>query len=264
LLAPAAGTGLAETPAHTGRVDVAKASYLAGRVEVAPADGPWRPFREGDRLAIGERLRTEAGALARLEFPWMRLNLGPASLLRLPSGGVLSVVLEQGRLEILSDGEIIKVVTAEVLVRGEGRGVVRRENDRTLVMVWDGRFQLTAAGQSVTLSASQSSVVAPGSAPAPARALPESPLPASPLADPVYVKPGSPAALSWSGEGTSFHIQVLPIDSDDVLVEHETGPSPFTLRLPWLGLFRWRVSGRDPLGVESAPSGEGLICVVEE
>jgi len=39
---------------------------------------------------------------------------------------------------------------------------------------------------------------------------------------------------------------------------------PYTLLIPWEGTFRWRVSSRDAQGLESRPSEEGLICVVEK
>ena len=39
---------------------------------------------------------------------------------------------------------------------------------------------------------------------------------------------------------------------------------PFALLIPWEGTFRWRVSSRDAEGLESRPSEEGLICVVEK
>jgi hypothetical protein len=41
------------------------------------------------------------------------------------------------------------------------------------------------------------------------------------------------------------------------------GAPPIRVEIPWLGTYRWRVSARDPRGIESPPSAEGLICSVE-
>jgi hypothetical protein len=60
------------------------------------------------------------------------------------------------------------------------------------------------------------------------------------------------------------HVQVLDFDSDQVLLARDTGPSPLSLRIPWLGTYRWRVSARDARGIEGLPSRPGYICVVEK
>ena len=59
-------------------------------------------------------------------------------------------------------------------------------------------------------------------------------------------------------------MQVLGIDSEDVLLEKDVGMAPATLEIPWLGTFRWRVSVRGADGLEGMPSPEGVVCVVEE
>jgi hypothetical protein len=54
-------------------------------------------------------------------------------------------------------------------------------------------------------------------------------------------------------------VEVLPVGSDDVLIQRDVGPSPLSLVIPWRGAFRWRVAARDASGLEGRPSADGLI-----
>ena len=73
---------------------------------------------------------------------------------------------------------------------------------------------------------------------------------------------GEPVELRWSPPGERNYVEVLSIDQDVVLLAREVGPPPFTVRLPWPGTFRWRVTTRTPDGFASLPSAEGLIPVM--
>jgi hypothetical protein len=245
-------------------VAVAKLSFAEGQIERASGDGTWQPVAEGAPVRTGERLRTGPEALATLEFPWMRIRMSASTELSIPSGLVLSMVLARGRIEILSEGDIIKLISQGAEVRGQGRGVVRQVGGTTTVAAMEGRFRVTARDRRVSLTTGQGTVVASGQPPASAAPLPQAPETVDPGSDPFYVEPGRDLRLSWSPSQSANHIQVLPIDSDQVLIDRDVGASPQSVRIPWLGTFRWRVSVSDDRGLEGLPSAEGLICVVDE
>ena len=120
----------APRPARATGVPVTRLSFAEQGVELCGPDGAWSALAEGSRLRTGERLRTGAEGVARLEFPWMGLTVGPDSEVAIPPGIVLSIQLVKGRVELGSErGEIIKLTTPEVEIRGEGRVVVRRDGE---------------------------------------------------------------------------------------------------------------------------------------
>src|SRR6185295_15523589 len=93
---------------------------------------------------------------ARLEFPFMGLTVGPDSELGIPAGMVLSIALVRGRVELGSErGEIIKLTTPEIELRGQGRVVVRRADDTTLVVVISGSFRVLARRKTITVTRGQ-------------------------------------------------------------------------------------------------------------
>jgi hypothetical protein len=69
--------------------------------------------------------------------------------------------------------------------------------------------------------------------------------------------------LRWSTAGEAHHVELLGLKGDSVLLARDTSAPALQLEIPWLGTFRWRVSTRDARGIESAPSAEGLIVLVE-
>jgi hypothetical protein len=240
---------------------LARLSFAEERVELASTGG-WTAAREGASVRLGDRLRTAADAMARLDLPWMDLTLGPSSAVGFPDDYLLSAVLEQGRVQLRADAhEMLKLVTGEAEVRGQGRLVVRRRERTTLVSSLDGRFVVTGAGRTVALSAGQGTIVAAGRPPLPPRALPEPPVGLSPGSDPRYVARGSPVTLTWTPRAATHQVEVLPVGSEDVLVQRDVGAPPWRLTIPWRGAFRWRVAARDEDGLEGRPSDEGLICV---
>jgi hypothetical protein len=212
-------------------------------------------------VRLGDRLRTGADSLARLELAWMALTLGPASALGFPDDRLLSTVLEHGRVELHSrERAILKLVTDDAEVRGHGRVVVRREAGRTLVSSLEGRFLVSAAGQTVTLPAATGTVVRAGRPPARPVALPEAPDGLLPGADALFVAPGEPVSVDWTAHFAGYHLEVLPVGADHVLMERDVALPPVMLSIPWPGAFRWRVAARDPSGLEGRPSADGLIC----
>jgi hypothetical protein len=244
---------------------VARLSFVERLVEQASPGQAFKRAKEGDRIRTGDRIRVASDGLARIDFPWMALTAGPGSALSVSPSAVLATVLEQGRVELRAEGrEIVKLVTEEAQVRGEGRVVVRRAAGKTLVSNLDGIFRVEAGGRVVELGQGEGTIVAPGRPPAAAAELPRGPVEIWPGLDPVYASAGREIALQWKGDGAAYHLELLPLDSDEVLMARDVGPPPSPLVIPWLGTFRWRVAQRDPRGLEGMPSAAGLICVVEK
>lgn len=245
-------------------VPVAQLSVVERQVEQAAGADKWYKAREGSALRTGERLRTASDAVAGIEFPWMSATLGPSSVVSFPDAFLLSTMLEQGRVELHSEGrDILKLLTPEAEVRGRGRVVVRREGGATLVMALGGRFLVEGAGKTVTLAQGKGTIVRapkPPISPVDLAAPPEGLWPGS---DPVYVAQGEPVAFTWKSKGLSHQVEVLPVGSDLILLQRDIGAPPWRADIPWTGAFRWRISMRDDRGLEGMPS-EGLICVVEK
>jgi len=267
-LAALGGAGLLAGPSAVSGITVATLAWVEAGVERESADAQgWRKLKAGDRVRTGDRLRTPQDGLARLEFPWMSITIGPATVLHIPAEVVLSTVLGQGRAEFEARGrEIVKVRTAEAEIRGAGRLVVRRERGRTLVtaMAMDGTFRVEAFGETVVLQGGEGTTVRDGEVPTPAQRLPEAPERIRPGSDPLYVSNGQPVTLDWSPAAPTSHVQVMPLDSDEVLMERDVGSPPYALVIPWEGTYRWRISSRDAQGLEGRPSEAGVICVVEK
>jgi hypothetical protein len=246
-------------------VAVARVSFAEKDVARSMSEGRWQGVTEGTRLRTGERLRTGSEGQAQVTFPWMRLSLGPSSLLAIPPGLVLSMALEAGRAEVSSEGDMIKVVTAEARTVGGGHLVVRRQDGATRVMSLQGGFRVQTTVGEVLLGPGEGTIVAAaGEPPAPAWTLAESPRNTAPGADPQYVRKGAPVALTWDGEAATYHVQVLDLDGRTVLLERDVDGRRLDLQLPWLGTFRWRVAARDARGLEGRPSPDGLIVIVDE
>jgi len=265
LLLAAAPAASAPARSSSG-VIVAKLVWGEQPVERAESgSASWRRLREGEALRTGDHLRTSASGVARLDFPWMAVTLGPSSELSVPPKAVLSTVLERGRAEFSGEGrDIVKIEVGEGEIRGGGRLVLWREGKRTAATALAGAFRVSARGGTVEIRAGEGTTISDGGPPAEAGPLPGSPGELVPGPDPVYVQAGKPAELRWRAEANTHHIEVLALKSDDVLLARNVGTPPARLEIPWLGTFRWRVSSRDPSGVESPPSAPGYVCVVEK
>ncbi len=265
----AAGSALAQPATRAARtgVVVGQLAWIDREVDRAelPLKASWKRLAAGDRLRTGDTLRTGEGALARVEFPWMNVTLGPSTMLTIPGATVLSTVLEQGRAEFAGAGrEIVKIRVGEGEVRGGGRLVLRRSAGRTAASALAGAFRIRAAGRTVEIKAGEGTSVADGRPPEPASPLPAAPTALLPGQEVRYVRVGQPVELRWSAKGAvSSHVELLSLKADDVLLAREVGLPPYQLDIPWLGTYRWRVSVRDTRGVESAPSTTGLVCLVQ-
>jgi hypothetical protein len=249
-------------------IAVAKLTYVDRVVERESVPNPagWRPVKEGDSVRTGDRIRTSADALARMEFPWMSVTAGPSTTLHIPASMILSTVLDEGRAEFEAGGrDIVKVKTAEAEIRGAGRIVVRRERERTLVMAMalDGTFKVEAKGDVTVLRQGEGTAIKDGQPAAAPVKIPPPPQLLSPTSDPVYVRKGDPVVLRFDPSGPAY-VQILPLQGGDVLIAREVAGSPVSLGIPWEGTYRWRASIRDARGFEGLPSEDGYICVVEK
>jgi hypothetical protein len=253
----------AATPAAAG-VPVARFAYLSDSVESTDVHGRWHEASEGARFATGDRVRTGKTGLVRVEFPWMSLTAGPSSTISIPAERILSAVLDEGRVETASEGEdIVKLRTAEAEVRGQGRGIVRRHQGTTWVMAQEGTFRVESKDKTVVLKAGQGARVRAGHPPEAPVPLPAAPHDLSPGSDPFYVESGKPVLLRWSSEAPLHRLELLGLDSEEVLLARELPEKSLSLVIPWQGTFRWRVYTLDREGLESRPSAEGLVCVVD-
>lgn len=244
-------------------LSLARLSLVERKVEIAKKGATWRAAVEGGSLQVGEALRTGPDAVARLELPWMVLTLGPGSNLRLPDAFLLSASLESGRALLETQGrDVLKFVTGEAEVRGQGRAVVRRQGKETLVTCLAGRFYVRGGESTITLAAGRGTVVRSGRAPSAPEDLPAPPSQGLwPGKDPVYVVAGEPLELRWKGDAAGYQIELLPVGSDVVLLQRDVAASPARIEVPWEGAFRWRVSARTARGLEGGPSEDGLIAV---
>lgn len=243
-------------------VVVAQAALVESVVELRAPGQDWTPLPEGGRVRTGDRLRTDANSVARVELPWMSVALGPSSELAVVRGRLLGLRLEAGRIELASGrDDIVKLDTAEARVRGRGHVVVRREEKSTQVSVWQGEVRVSTRRGTAQLEAGFGCRVEARGPCRPA-ALPAAPTAPRPGSDPTYVVAGQPLTLAWSGDAPAFHVQVLSFDEEAVLAQREVSRPSLDIAVPWPGLYRFRASARGADGLESRPSFEGLFQVM--
>jgi hypothetical protein len=254
---PVAAARAADAPLPAGAVEL-----LAGAAETW--DGrAWKELPARARLATGQRLRTGPDGVARVDLAFSEVLVSPGSVFGLAPSRVLAAVLDEGRVEIRADDAIVKLRTAEATVRGRGRVAVRRRGAATQVSVTAGRFRVEAAAAGVALAAGQGTWVEKGRRPAPPTALPQPPRGLAPGGDPVYVPRGRPVRLSWWPTVAAHRIEVWEAAGGHLVVDRDVGAAPVDVELPGAGTYRWRVSTRDDRGLESAPSADGFVCVVD-
>lgn len=262
LLCLAVSARAEEVPSVASGVAIARLEVLDGTVEMQVGRG-WSRVDSGAAVRAGSRLRTREGSAARVAFPWMDLILSADALLGLPATPVLSAVLEQGRLEQRSAGSILKVQTKEAEVRGQGSVVVRRNDGKTQVTAVDGTFRVQGARDGVALATGEAAVVRHKSKVDGGTRTPEAPRELSPGADPVYVRKGQALALRWRGGSPAYHVDVLTHEGA-LLISRDVRAPALQIRLPYEGLYRWRVAAVDAQGVEGLPSTDGLFVVFEK
>jgi hypothetical protein len=248
-------------------VPVAPVRVVEGTVERGKGDS-WKAAGSEFRLAPGESVRTAGDGLAWILLPWMRILIGSDSIVGLTPSTVLSAALEKGRVEQRATrADILKVVTPEAEVRGRGSVVVRRDDAALLTRVssLDGRFSVKTRSGTVVVDPGQGLLVAASGEPQ-LGALPAAPGGLRPGKDPSYVEKGKPARLTWTsaGVGRRYHVQVLTLSGDDVLLTREVEVAFLDVPTRWPGTYQWRVSSIDERGVEGKSSASGLFCVVDQ
>jgi len=255
-----AGVAKAVPPAPAAAA-LARLSYVERKVEQGPP-GSWREAREGGALQVGDQLRTAQDALLRVDFSWMAMTVSASSVIRFPEGPFLQTILDQGRVALLAERrEMLKLLTDEAEVRGRGSVIVRRRDKDTLVSSLAGRFYVEGTGRALDVPAGSGTIVRAGQPPTAAVALPAPPEELAPGGDPVFVAPGELLHLRWKGRAASYHVELLAVGSETVLLERDVTVPELELAIRWPGAFRWRVASRDAGGLEGLPSGFGLICV---
>ena len=258
--------GTAVKKPKESRLPVARLTILGQGVERADESGVFKSVKDGDALRTGDRLRTGPGALARMQLPWMALTLGAESTLFVPPTAILGAVLQDGRAELYAEGnDLLKIRTPEGEVRGRGRLVVRRTGTTTFVMGLAGAFRFEGRGGVVLPLAQGEGLVATadGTLDGP-NDLPPPPTGVHPGDDPVFVKQGQETSLRFRSTYARHHLQVLGFDSGEIVVDRDVALSPQTLRVPWIGTWRVRLSSVDERGLEGPSGATGYVVVVEE
>ena len=196
----------------------------------------------------------------------MAVTLGPSSVLSIPASAVLSTVLEKGRAEFSGPGrDIVKIQVGEGEIRGGGRLVLWREGERTAAAALEGAFRVSGGREDGGDQGRAGHVDA--ERPGPVRGVGAArtrPAGSSPAATRSSCPPARAPSCTGRPGGTAHHLEVLALQTDDVLLARNVGEPPVRVEIPWLGTFRWRVSARDGQGLESAPSDAGYVCVVDK
>src|SRR5512145_831494 len=207
-----------EAPRPAGALPVGTLAFASGLVERSTDGKKWSRLRAGETIRTGDRIRTGADGLARLGLPWMTVTTAPSSIVSFPAAVVLATQLDSGRVEMnAQSGQIVKVQSAGVEVRGAGWVVIRRAAPASgvQVMALEGSFRLLNEDGSTTLRAGTGTTIhSKGEASAP-NALPPPPEGLVPAADPIYVREGTPVRFNWTSAAASHHLQILPLDSEE-------------------------------------------------
>jgi hypothetical protein len=247
---------------ENAHVRVGRLEPISSGAQLQSAAG-WNKFEVAAPLYTGQAVRTDETGAIFMDMAWSVLVLGPSSNFRLLPSRVLTGVLDHGRIEQRAAAvDIIRLRTAEAALEGRGDVVMRREGDVTTITALTGAFRVETTQGGASLSTGQGVILAAAQPPAVVN-LPPPPTDLYPSRDPVYVVQGQAALLRWKSATPREHIQVLTEPGGAQVVDKETQGATFSLVLP-LGLYRWRVSSVTGAGLESTPSSEGLICVVDK
>ena len=248
--------------AQPAALPLARLELMDRGAEIRGAGERWARAEEGGTLSIGDAIRLEPDAVARLELPWMALTLSSGASVRFAGGQLLAALLERGRALVeAQERPMLKLLTPGAEVRGRGRAVLRVGPGATTVTCLSGRFDVSSAKGSVSLAPGLGCVVLRDRKPsAPGRA-PGAPSGLWPGTDPVYVGRGEPIELRWDGRAPGYQVELLPVGAEVVLLQREVAEPRLRLEVPWAGAFRWRVSARDGRGIEGLPSFDGLLAV---
>jgi hypothetical protein len=241
---------------------LARLAIVDRGAEIGGQGDRWTPAEEGRMVSIGETVRVEPDAVARLELPWMAVTLSSRASLRFAGEPLLAALLGSGRALVEAEQRpMLKLVSPGAEVRGRGRAVLRVGSQSTTVTCLSGRFEVSSARGSVSLAPGLGCVIFPGRKPSTPGRAPAAPSGLWPGTDPVYVRRGEPLELRWDGRAPGYQVELLPVGAEVVLLQRETEEPRLRLEIPWQGAFRWRVSARDARDIEGLPSFDGLVAV---
>jgi hypothetical protein len=249
--------------AEASEIRVGRLEAIGSGVQVQTA-GKWKKSEDSAPLLTGQSIRTDEAGAAQLDMAWAVLVLGPSSSFRLLPSRVLTGVLDRGRIEQRASAvDIIRLRTPDAAIEGHGDVVVRRDNDVTAVSALSGKFRVETPEGGLDFTGGQGVLIPSGHAPGSAADLPPPATELYPSRDPLYVVEGQPAHLRWTSSTSHEHMQVFVEPGGTIVADTEVEGATFSITLP-LGLYRWHVSTVSGPGLESPPSPDGLICVVEK
>ncbi len=256
-------TASAASAQSSKRMPLTRVAIVGDQAEIEERPGVWTPLASDTLIRTGDRIRTRGQTLASLDFPWTAIALSAHSTLRFAPSSVLTVFLEQGRLEQTSKGaDIIKVRLGSALVRGRGQVVLRYADGAGSVAAFSGAFRVTNGGQTLPLAGPAGAAFRVNQPPEGSR-LPAAPREPVPGGDPVYVDANASLPLAWSSPASKHHVTISTVGDGVVVYDADVGASPSDVKLPWPGTYSWRVSILDPAGIEGPTSPQGTFCVIE-
>ena len=191
-------------------VQAATLAQASGVVEVMPAgEDTWRPVAAGERLEVGDRVRTGPASAAQLRFfDGSMADLGAETEITLAQmsarrdGGDRLILLHQWvgrtyhRVQRLPDPDSrykVETPTAVTVVRGTEFAVVVEADGTTEVVVVQGKVDVIAQATTVQVPAGQKTTVQPEEPPAPIH--PATPVSPTPWAAPTPTPTSTPTAL---------------------------------------------------------------------
>jgi hypothetical protein len=262
----------------------AQVETVAGRVDERPQPVPWRPAAEGDLLLERDGVRTFASGSSRLRFDdGTAVTLTENSLVfihRQPPAATpvprqeIEVQVGQADLEAAprpGRAPAIDIVFGEARARAGGTaeaGLAARtgaeRGGAARLMIYRGRGELAAAGETVDLAAGTGSTVEPKQPPRPAEALLAAPVPDLPepdaqlgLDDPWLTWKAVPGAAGYA-------VEVCADEDCARLIERATGVAETRYRLagaPAQSAF-WRVRATSASGLAGFPSAPRRFVTV--
>lgn len=257
----------------------AEIKYRRGQVDKrSTSDNTWLDAPEETKLIEGDRVRTLSRSLANILFrdnSRLRLEENSQALIekmrsnRLSKKEKSSVKLLQGDFLALLGGnqKDFKVEIKDVQTEfNSSRYRISKETDETKFSNYEGNIAISSAGKTVVIEENQGSVVKTNRPPTdPTNLLPK-PVLLQPETD-SRINPAN-TILAWASvEGASMYlVEVARANNYDDLYLNE---KVLETRLPLpekmkVGLYSWRVSAIDMLGLVGPPSGSRSMYVVQD
>lgn len=157
---------------------------------------------------------------------------------------------------------MVKAGTAEIDINSSATRIKTDANGRTVVSVHAGKAKVRGNAAATDLADGFGTVVARGSAPEAAKALPETPQPVSP----TETENGATAGVrfTWKGTAPTSRLEIAK-DGDmlQVVSAFLTSKTEESTKLD-AGVYYWQVIGIDQAGLESKPSTPRRLQILAE